>query len=273
MTSADQRLSSHTRYILEKANDCLLQKPGTPLIIVFGENHGSPNHHSLQKDLLKGLLTTGVRFAFGYEYPHTFTEKLFKRTVLGKLSPFLPDREKLARQALKKHVSDLTWRNPFLPPESLIELFKFCLKHRISTSFNDIADNGEADDCVIDQTDTLTANLIKRYYPDQIGSKILRETNPHDSAVMALSNISMAENAICHLKRTQAYIYVQHCGLNHLIGSVCDRGINPFNKSLSAQFNERGFNVLAIIPHDIQKTNVELQIDEARSAGICVHQM
>ena len=226
------------------AESALLQKlePEQRLVVLLGEFHEFQAHKVLQKALLMEHVSQAKThpdrsFAMGYEGAHNF------KMEVADINDEDPDG-RIAMDLFCSGKIDVSERN------GSCEVFDYCRKQNISVAFNDVAVAFNAHEvALLDQNDPFTGGLVKRHRPHLAGKKIYRESLPWASSDvngMALSNLAMVENAMAHMERTKAKIYIQLCGSNHIAGDKDDR--IPFKDSLSAQFEARGFTILPVMP-------------------------
>ncbi|MEM7617834.1 MAG: hypothetical protein AAF244_00490 [Pseudomonadota bacterium] len=111
---------------------------------------------------------------------------------------------------------------------------------------------------VVDQTDRFTLEAIKKHAPELEGQRLLRSARylngrgqQIDNNVLALSNAAMVDAAAKHISETGHKLYLQHCGLTHLLGDrnyVRQLPEHPYKDSLCAKFLAKEFAVLNIAP-------------------------
>lgn len=163
-----------------------------------------------------------------------------------------PDGQKMLKLCFK-HIAMYGAMNPVL---------KFCYQHNVSVSFNDIASDQDYLDCgeneasklfsIVDQSDGLSREMIQRYAPHLINETIYRSSEAPEMDMIAgimLSNRTMVHNAMAHIKRSQAKIYIQHCGLAHVAGDAHFlKGVTvnlPYKESLHRYFTQAGCCVIS----------------------------
>ena len=224
-----------------EAENWILERipPDQKIVLLAGELHSNLTHSFLWQALIEAHATQQKEkpdrtFALGYEMPHDF---FFKNGVEDKV------REKNLLRALMD--TPVT--------ETIESIFKMCAHHGVSCSFNDISHYPEFSSWpsrsnVVDQGDPFTKSIVEKYRPDLLGSRIFRSTtleNFSSSDGMELSNRAIVDNAIAHIERTNARLYIQQCGRAHAVGSS-EHECN-FQTSLMARFEEAGFHVLPLL--------------------------
>ena len=118
------------------------------------------------------------------------------------------------------------------------------LKRGISTRFNDAASRGYTpQQQYIDTRDATTANIL--------ASKGLLPRHPVEMASIEgldLRNACIVENAKKHIKDTKVKIYVQHCGMAHMMGGkgpwLSNGEQYSYKNSLADLFNKEGMHVV-----------------------------
>ncbi len=221
--------------------------PEQKLVIVIGENHIAQSHALLQSTLLKQhsqkmRAKNAPKFAYGMEYPSNFLQEYNKYTqAFG----YPTDIERFHKESnLNGSMDHLKAMLNFIKMESAKNILELCLKEKIPTGFNDIAiarsyfNYGIMDP--IDQTDSLTKNLVQEHYPHLAGKNIGRVEDPG----INLRNLAMVENAMAHMEQTDSKVYIQHCGAHHIAGF--DRIEETYTYSLTKLFQERGVAVLPV---------------------------
>lgn len=224
-------LGPAVRRIMAAETSTLSHMPkDAPLVIIMGEYHEAQGHALLQKAVLMAHAqlrekSDGWNFAFGYESPHDYISKYTGEAEHD------PDGHKAINLRHRFHAG--AGRTAHL------DLLDYCVRENISVSFNDSARDQEHIDC----REPFTRTVIEKYFPSLVG-----KTPPlraGDNRGIAISNLCMVEKAIEHIQRTQARIYIQHCGQGHVFGAT-DEGY-AFEESLSSRFRERGIEILPVI--------------------------
>lgn len=197
--------------------------PDQKLVILMGEDHSCQTHTLLLQALLQAHKQAAHPTALGLEGSH-----------------------------------NIDWLNEPLPPDdsettSGAALLRFCKTQKVDVRFNDLA-RGEKlspdgttfqQTAILDRGDEMTENIIFRH-----ASLSYDDLPIHCESLLgiALRNIGIVENAISHNKKSDARIYVQHCGRGHVFGSRSDG--HPYKASLTSLFHRHGFAVLAVCSYD-----------------------
>ncbi|PZO79074.1 MAG: hypothetical protein DI626_11690 [Micavibrio aeruginosavorus] len=219
------------------------------LVIVFGECHSYQTHQFLQQAVLLRHKEQAARdpqksFAYGYEfekkfwrrYPHNIDLHTEFATIQWErglnLENDYPEIYLSAYQKLAKS-HDLQGSQP---------LIALCQREGISVSFNDAASriNLESMRSIIDADDPQVRRIIAEHPALPRG-----EMYSIGADGMYLRNIAIAENAMEHIGQTDAKIYIQHCGQDHVQGNP-DRNM-PYGQSLCAQFRQKNVDVLSVV--------------------------
>ena len=120
---------------------------------------------------------------------------------------------------------------------------------------------------MVDFSHAPTRAIFEKHMPELVGKDVYRFTSPDGTVSVEgirASNIVMAENAIEHMKRAQARIYVQAVGNGHVLGAeTC-----PYEDSLSAAFKARGFAVLSVVEGPTAKLPAEKPVDIIKVKGL-----
>jgi len=197
--------------------------PDQKLVILVGEYHMNMTHILLIQAVIQAHKQVPHRFALGLELPHDNIDFI----------DVLMETETLTNE--KPHIINAM--------DSYNALFKFCRTQEIDVRFNDLA---RTDDFRMDADDEMTANIIRKH-------GLPRDVSPHECPIdtrtilgMKLRNIGIVENAISHIKKSDARIYIQHCGENHVFGSKLRLENYPYEESLTSLFHQHGFAVLAV---------------------------
>jgi hypothetical protein len=220
---------------------CATLQESQPLVVLIGEHHGIPAHILIQAMFLDRLAADQNRkIAYGYESPHN----LLGRTISRQLPYRLTAEDEAAISA-----SDLDGRMALAAclgyidhndaPVSRHAFFKFCMSAGVSMRFNDAALNF-SQQLTLNKADPLTADTIRRHAPGHDGSAI----TGYSPLGVALRNRVIIENAKNHMHQTNAKIYIQNCGRNHIFGNVHD-GYTA-QDSLTALINKHAVPVLSI---------------------------
>ncbi len=204
----------------------------SPLVVLMAEDHTVPVHKLLRQGLMARLLKTSSPFAYGMERAHDMLaylmEKSFDQTVPKDLCAQIEavdhNGHRLARvfrAALMPEHTPLTGKN----------LLAFCLENGISIRANDAA----------------KIRIDNKWYLDSPQNQNI----PVESREgVARRNQVIVERALAHMKESAVNIYVQDCGMGHLLGHQSDKGIWPYAESLSALFAQAGVNVLPVYTAD-----------------------
>lgn len=255
-------ITSGVGAIMEAENWLLERLPtSVPIVILMGETHDILSHTAVQQKTLEHHLANAqidpsLRFSVGLEQPHDHLKNMphvqtwpeWVNAILRNQTPDDPNGARVLNGLLKK---------PFDPSFNQTSLIKYCLEHRISTKLNDlsreyihgIVEGKERVFMLLNEWDKQT----KRLYRANGGSRdVLKRVVTSEIAVTA-RNMGIVENALAHLNATQARIYIQQCGLAHVLGS---KPINrdgkehkyTYQKSLHALFREAGCAVIAVVP-------------------------
>ncbi len=234
--------------IMAAENWLLSRQPDQKLVIIIGESHGHIIPSFLQMAVLKAHLEQRAAhpFAYGCEQVHEM--------VTHYIPSLSAEDDPDGRLVMASYNSDTENSQSFWEHRAL---FGLCLSHHISVSFNDVSyfttfDAYPNDDLrsIIDQADPLTRQLVVEQFPHLVGKEILRmhEKNGPDPEGMALSNAAIVKNAIEHIERTQSQIYIQQCGVSHVMGETRKTRDFKYEDSLTALFFKQGFSVLPVFP-------------------------
>lgn len=214
------------------------------LVILMGENHSYHVNKLLMGAILKEQTARQKEnpqkysFALGYEGPYNITKLISRQTILNESERDCPAMAFAALTPDQKYESQDT-------------LFKICLAEKISTRFNDIASVRIGPASLIDVDDPLTKDIIQKHRPDLAKVQvILRAPMLFSPALdcddgLALSNLAIVQNAMDHLKETNARIYIQHCGTAHMFAPKQQKK----DFSLKALFEKQGAYVLPVFTH------------------------
>lgn len=225
------------RNIMKAQNWILKRLPeNVPLVIVVGEVHNFPSHIAAQQMLLHSLQRQQRKlhertFIFGWEHPHNYRAQTNERFNLNLPRDHIEADDPDGKLTLETFIDA---PDHILSPFSKKTLARFCLKNKISCSFNDLAQLQKGSEILIDQNDPPSHEIVKKYAPDHLGINVFRTSNLNDDALgIHLSNHAIVDNARAHQKRSQSRIIVQQCGIYHL-------------EELSDLFREAGYTVLSV---------------------------
>lgn len=217
------------------------------LFVGMGEDHANALHTALIQLTLRTLKKHGHKIAFGYEEP----ENAHGSIIGGLLKA--PDARALADKLAIDNIpllAYLAWEGNDGDPGVMARhnLMSYCLRHFISTRFND---------------------AVRKYDP-ALGTYVVEGTRSRLMSVegMEQRNIRMAENAIRHAKQEQARIYVYGTGGYHLAGGQCTGPLgkdqyNPFHGSQMAAFRAAGERMIGILPTTAHYNEEHLPQDAA----------
>ncbi len=226
--------------IVEKALKRLEVTPDEPLILLIGESHNMPSHPVIQMLVLKMLQDRRLNVSFGREMSHDLLFRRFcKQAGRGEESGIFSDYVMshdldglLSLQAL------IGFENNLYIEDTNKTLLNFMIKKGVSTRFNDAASRAADTQYMLDDRDIQTERLIRDLYPEHAEHLI----GVIEKEGMHIRNHMIVQKALSHAKRTQARIYVQQCGFNHLVG----KSKYLYQHSLSALFKEAQRSVLVV---------------------------
>lgn len=215
-----------------------------PLVVLVGEYHDMPSHKIVQLMLLKSLLSSAgpSALAVGLEHSHNFLEFMMRHRMNIDVPPVVHGKVSAAdRTGQRTLESALAYADPVMAPVSTHTFFDFCLSQNIRTRFHDAAMSEALD--YLDVTDRATESLVQKNSSGPFPRKI----DPLQVEGVKLRNIMIADRAVAHIRETRAPIYVQICGMLHLLGD--SRWGMDYRDSLTARFEAAGMHVMPVILH------------------------
>lgn len=217
------------------------------LVVLMGEDHSVPLHKILRQGLLARLLQTSSSLAYGMERPHDLLGALLENKCGQPVAPSL--RVQLGRSDYDGQKLSRAFRallSPVHTPFTGKNLLAFLAENKISIRANDAATVKQDKEVFLDLNDPLTQRLIAQHKPHLQGLPV----SVTSADGIALRNHMIVDCACAHMKETGAHIYVQDCGMGHLLGHQSARGVWPYADSLSALFAQAGMDVLPVFTTD-----------------------
>ncbi len=236
--------------IMEAENWILERMPeDRKLVIVFGEGHSYQTHQFLQQALLlrhkeQAQEKPERSFAYGYEFEKKFWKRCPRNSQIQKefetLEQILGLRQNQDHPEVYLSVFQKLGDTHDL--KSAKPLIAFCQTEGISVSFNDATSkiNLESMRTIMDLEDEQVRRIVASHENIHHG-----EIYATGKDGMFVRNIAIAENAMEHIAQTNAKIYIQHCGQDHVHGRP-DKGL-PYEQSLCAQFRKQDVEVLSVM--------------------------
>lgn len=221
------------------------QPPARPLVILMGEEHIIPAHKVLRQAIIQHLCSRS-KVAYGMERSHNLLDTLISKSF-GLNSPlfgsgYLKDRDPEGHYLIEAFIGAAV---PVHSPVTALNLMTACRDMGISVRANDAAKIKKDGHFYLDAQDPLTAQyleLLQADHPDDI--------SVHDQQGIALRNFMIVENALAHMQESGAHVYVQDCGMGHMLGYKNNRTQAQwlYQDSLSALFKAHDIDVLPIFP-------------------------
>lgn len=235
-----------------------------PLVVLIGEYHDMPSHKITQLMLLKSLLSSAgpSALAVGLEHSHNFLEFMMRHRMNINLPPVLRGKVSTADQTGQRTLkSALAYADPVMAPVATHTFLDFCLSQNIRTRFHDAAMSEAMD--YLDVTDRATEILIQK----NTSGPFPRKIDPLQAEGIRLRNIMIADRATAHIRETRVPLYVQVCGMLHLLG---DRQWGmEHHDSLTARFEAAGMNVMPVILyHDTKEGPPPVTFPAAAAAAL-----
>lgn len=249
--------------IVDKIKVLAETSPG-PLVVLMGENHLSPCHHLLRQFVVEKLLEMSSsaalmvdkmspRVAYGLEQPLNSLaleiEKYFSFSFSDEERARINQADRDGQYFLKLHPLNYPkFSNQYNEAQFLQRL-------SISAGLNDAARLYNTEErtgpfweegrgVYLDYSDPDTRTLVQHFASTHIDEPI-----PACSPMgVYLRNKMLVTRAIKHLNDSQSDIYVQSCGLLHVLGRQMHNGAASFGykDSLCALFKEVGVTVFPV---------------------------
>lgn len=196
--------------------------PDQPVVLVMGESHNVAIQKLMQQGVMKRLHQMGIPFAFGYEHSHALPQIVLKDslpwlTEMRMKRPYCRSlKQYFQRDPLKLAMA--LWPRPYAV-ESRDQVFAFCLKYKIATSFNDAARNRS--NSYLDLTDKETRRTALLWLGEDKQSISL--LSPDSTTIRNIKTIGYTYRHIKRLRRSvfknvRNPLYIHHCGFNHVLG-------------------------------------------------------
>lgn len=221
-----------------------------PLVVLMGELHDRPMHKALRQGLLARLLNgaSAGAVACGLELEHNLVEKALSDNFIGKIPADLRERASGPDPDGRKLIQ--IFHELCLPqeaPASYKNLLAFCYHHNVSVRANDVAKTFSDSQCHIDMRDPMTRNVLRRNAESKFHAWLTRISgisvvSPNG---IARRNTVIAEQALKDLRQKGVPVYIQDCGLSHLLGKVQDD--KHYKDSLSAYFARANVDVMPVL--------------------------
>ena len=203
-----------------------------PLVVLMGEDHTVPAHKVMRQGLMSRLLKTTSSFAYGMERAYDLLPHLLEKKFDLVLDA--DQRAQLIGDDYNGHRLARAFRATLTPEHSPFtskNLLAFCLYNNVSIRANDAAKIRVDNKWVLDLPD--------------------HQNIPVESLEgVALRNSVIVERALTHMHESGVHIYVQDCGMGHVLGHQSTQGIWPHSESLSALFLQAGVDVLPVYTAD-----------------------
>ncbi len=243
--------------VVQKILEQRKNNAGKPLVVIPSECHALAAQIALPQIIMEQLRQSApsLKIAHGIERSYTLLEDLRKQheglvisaDQRGTISAADPNGEELISAYLKYEIAPgapITRRN----------VLSYCQNHGISVravdtaSITKVLQNGDKQG-YLDQTDTLTRDIIKNYAPELLDTEIESDSAPG----MWLRNIMAVERSVDHINASEADIYVLPYGGAHPLGWKKIEGLNkddyPAEQALAPLFRNKGIDVMVLF-HD-----------------------
>ena len=248
-----------------------------PVMVVIGELHDTPAHKTLRQGVLGRLLNgaSPVSLACGLEMEHNLIDKALADDFLYRVPEELRERISGPDHDGRKLIE--TFHALCLPqeaPAAYKNLMAFYYHNHIPVRANDAAKTYSDSQCQVDLRDPVTLNVLRRQTDNRFQSWLMRLSgisvlSPNG---IARRNTVISEQALKDMRTKGVGVYVQDCGLSHLLGqSACDK---KYKDSLSAHFNRAGVDVMPVLvtapgwgPNDVPKEGQKFLAEK----GMIVH--
>lgn len=251
----------YVQEIMERINWLEERLPeDVPIVILIGENHSVSSHKVVYQAILQQL--RGRNYSHGYELSRSSHQ-------YGAIEQRWTDYADLLNFTGHAQLA-------------LTSVYRECLNQENFGHPNDISiypDPIFSDQAFIDENDIQSLLLIMRYFPNS-ERPILRGSSTAPCADgVALSNYAIVENALAHLRSTQARLYVQNVGSAHTVetthtvldqdGNLIKSETHKMDTSLSKLFSKKGCVTVTIIPYtNDENTQVKHNLTDAQNVII-----
>lgn len=222
---------------------------GTPVIVLLGESHKYFMHPILTHAVLAQMAKNGMKdLAFGLEQPAAFSDRdASMPNYISDYRGFYTVDLDIQGQGMTLHSSASLY--------SAVATIDFCEKTGIPVSFNDAASFHENGQFGLD-LEHVDAKAVLAKHKDFDPSALKR---PDLTSSIGFRNHVIVKRALDHIKETQAQVYVQQTGFDHLFGADYSEDMpkphtpfmTPYSQSLSQLFREKGCAVLTVYHSDI----------------------
>ena len=248
-----------------------------PLVVVIGELHDTASHKTFRQGVLERLLNgaSPVSLACGLEMEHNLIDKALADDFLYRIPEDLRERISGPDHDGRKLIE--TFHALCLPqeaPAAYKNLMAFYYHNHIPVRANDVAKTYSDSQCQIDLRDPVTLNVLRRQNDNRFQSWLMRLSgiSVFSANGIARRNTVISEQALKDLQTKKVDVYVQDCGLSHLLGrESCGK---RYKDSLSACFNRAGVDVMPVLvtapgwgPNDVPKEGQKFLAEK----GMIVH--
>jgi|GEM_PF-3384680 hypothetical protein len=248
-----------------------------PLVVVIGELHDTTAHKTFRQGGVGRLLNgaSPVSLACGLEMEHNLVDKALADDFLYRIPEDLRERISGPDHDGRKLIE--TFHTLCLPqeaPAAYKNLMAFYYHNNIPVHANDVAKTYSDSQCQIDLRDPVTLNVLRRQNDNRFQSWLMRLSciSVFSPNGIARRNTVIFEQGLKDLRTKNVDVYVQDCGLSHLLGqTACDK---KYKDSLTAHFNRAGVDVMPVLvtapgwgPNDVPRESHKILAEK----GLIVH--